>query len=103
MYKSMLLLCILLMTGFYAFATEAPTLGMGKILFESDKLGTKTRSCNSCHPQGKGLDMVGDFNDTELKDIIYTCLRDALGAETISTETQEMEALVSYVRKFEKP
>ena len=46
--------------------------------------------------------MVGDFNDVELKDIINACLRDALGAELISTQSQEMEALLSYVRVFQK-
>ncbi len=46
--------------------------------------------------------MVGDFNDTELKDIINACLRDALGAKTISVESQERNALVGYLRKFQK-
>ena len=46
--------------------------------------------------------MTGDFNDTELKDIINACLRDAIGAKMISTESQEMEALLGYVRSFQK-
>lgn len=102
MNKSIMLLCILLMMGMNAFAIEAPSLALGKTLFESVELGTKDRSCHSCHPNGKGLDMIGDFNDTELKDIINACLRDALGSEMISTESQEMNALVGYVRKFQK-
>ncbi len=93
---------ILLITTTPVCATEAPTMDLGKTLFESVELGTKGRSCASCHPQGKGLDMVGDFNDVELKDIINACLRDALGAELISTQSQEMEALLSYVRVFQK-
>ena len=102
MNKSIILLGILLITSVCAYATEAPTLELGKTLFESAELGTKARSCNSCHPRGKGLNMVGDFNDTELKDIINACMRDALGAEMITAESQEMEALVAYVRKFQK-
>ena len=43
-----------------------------------------------------------DFNDLELKDIINACLRDAVGAGMISTESQEMEALLAYVRMFQK-
>ena len=96
-------LSIMLLTGISAYATEAPTLDLGKTLFESSELGTTGRSCSSCHPDGKGLDMVGDFNDVELKDIINACFRDALKAEMISAESQEMDALVGYVRKFEKP
>lgn len=102
MNKSIVVFSMLLMTGLHAYAFEAPSLSLGKTLFESTELGTKGRSCTTCHPQGKGLDMVGDFNDTELKDIINACLRDALGAETISADAQEMNALVGYVRKFQK-
>ena len=102
MHKSIITLGILLMTGFSAYAIEAPSLSLGKTLFESEELGTKGRSCTTCHQNGKGLDMVGDFNDTELKDIINACLRDALGADTISLESQEMNALVGFVRMYQK-
>ena len=102
MIKSIIVVSILLMTGLHAHAIESPSLSLGKTLFESTELGTKGRSCSECHAQGKGLDMVGDFNDTELKDIINACLRDALGAKMISAESQEMNALVGYVRKFQK-
>ncbi len=101
MNKSIIVVGILLMTGLHAHAIESPSLALGKTLFESTLLGTKGRSCATCHTQGKGLDMVGDFNDTELKDIINACLRDALGAKTISVEAQEMNALVGYLRKFQ--
>lgn len=93
---------VTLLAAASAFATEAPTLSLGKTLFESTELGNKGRSCSTCHPNGKGLDMVGDFNDAELKDLINACLRDALGAEMISFESQEMEALLGYVREFQK-
>lgn len=102
MNKLILVIGILFMTGLHAHAIEAPSLSLGKTLFDSVEIGTKGRSCTTCHPHGKGLDMIGDFNDTELKDIINACLRDALGAEMISPESQEMNALVSYVRMFQK-
>ena len=102
MSKSILVIGMLFMTGFYAHAIETPSLSLGKALFDSAELGTKSRSCATCHPQGKGLDKVGDFNDAELKDIINACLRDAIGSQTISLESQEMNALVGYVRMFEK-
>ena len=102
MNKSIALLGMLLMTGSCVHATEAPTLQLGKTLFESTELGTKGKGCVTCHEQGKGLEKIGDFNDAELKDIINACLRDAIGAKLISTESQEMEALLVYVRRFEK-
>ncbi|MGK2906089.1 MAG: hypothetical protein ACSLFH_07065 [Desulfuromonadales bacterium] len=102
MNKSLLVIIMLCMTGFHAYATETPSLGLGKTLFDSAELGTRGLSCADCHPQGKGLDMVGDFSDTELKDIINACLRDAVGAKTISLDSQEMNALAGYVRMFQK-
>jgi cytochrome c peroxidase len=102
MKKPILLLVILLTIGFPAAAIETPSVGLGKTLFESAELGSKGKSCSACHPQGKGLDKVGDFNDSELKDIINACLRDALGAAMISTDSQEMDALLAYVRSFQK-
>ena len=102
MKKSIVAISLLLMTGISAQATEAPTLSLGKALFESTELGTKGRGCVTCHEQGKGLEMIGDFNDAELKDIINACLRDAMGGQLMSTESQELEALLGYVRGFQK-
>jgi cytochrome c peroxidase len=102
MKKPILLLGILLTIGFETAAIEAPSVDLGKTLFESAELGSRGNSCKTCHPQGKGLDKVGDFNDTELKDIINACLRDALGAAIISPDSQEMDALLAYVRSFQK-
>ena len=102
MKKSIVAISLLLMTGVCAYATESPTLDLGRTLFESTDLGTKGRGCVTCHAQGKGLEMIGDFNDMELKDIINACLRDAVGAKMISPEAQEMDALLSYVRGFQK-
>ena len=102
MNKSILFFSLSLLLAFQGYANESPSLSLGKTLFESTELGTKGKSCQTCHSQGKGLDMIGDFNDEELKDIINACLRDALGGKTISVESQEMVALHDYVRKFQK-
>ena len=102
MNKLIVALGMLLLIGFHAYANETPSVALGKTLFESVELGTKQQGCATCHPQGKGLDKIGDFNDTELKDIINACLRDAVGAEMISPDSQEMNALLAYVRMLQK-
>jgi len=102
MKKSLFLLGILFIAAFSVQAIEGPSLTLGKTLFESTELGTEGRSCATCHAQGKGLELVGDFTDMELKDIINACLRDAVRGEMISPESQEMEALLGYVRTFQK-
>jgi len=102
MNKSILFFSLFLLLGVQSHANESPTLSLGKTLFEATELGTNGKSCKTCHSKGKGLNMIGDFNDEELKDIINACLRDALGGKLISAESQEMVALHAYVRKFQK-
>ena len=104
MTKSLLILIVLALSlvAASALATEAPSLEHGKTLFESPELGAKQRSCASCHDQGKGLDKIGDFNDVELKDIINACIRDALSGNLLDVDSQEMNALLSYVRMYQK-
>lgn len=102
MNKSIFFFSLFFLLAVQGQANEAPSLSLGKTLFESTELGTKGKSCQTCHSQGKGLDMIGDFNDEELKDIINACLRDALGGKLISVESQEMVALHDYVRQFQK-
>ena len=83
-------------------AIEGPTLDLGKTLFEATSLGSSNRSCEACHPAGRGLDQVGDFSDSELKEIINACIRDALKGQLLAIESQEMDALLKYVRMFQK-
>ena len=83
-------------------AIEGPTLDLGKTLFEATTLGSGGRSCEACHPAGTGLDQVGDFSDNELKEIINACIRDALKGRMLAIESQEMDALLNYVRMFQK-
>jgi cytochrome c peroxidase len=102
MNKTIIFFSLFLLLGVQGQANEAPSLSLGKTLFESTQLGTRGKSCQTCHAKGKGLEMIGDFNDEELKDIINACLRDALGGQLISLESQEMLALHAYVRQFQK-
>ena len=104
MKKSLLMFiaCGLALCAGPTLATETPSTELGQALFESPELGTKQRSCNSCHAQGNGLDKIGDFNDEELKDIINACIRDAVGGELMDVDSQELNALLLYVRTFQK-
>lgn len=85
-----------------AMAVEIATPEMGRALFESTQLGKSGRSCAVCHPDGKGLDKVGDFSDAELKDIINACVRDALQGTLFPSDSQELSALLLHVRGFEQ-
>ena len=94
-------LALILASVLPAIAVEVATPEMGRALFESTQLGKSGRSCAVCHPDGKGLDKVGDFNDAELKDIINACVRDALQGTLFAGDSQELKALLLHVRSFQ--
>ena len=92
----------LILTGLQpSMAAEIRTSEIGRALFESTQLGKSGRSCTACHPEGKGLDKVGDFSDNELKDIINACVRDALQGTPFAGDSQELNALMLHVRRFQ--
>lgn len=74
----------------------------GRSLFESTQLGTSGQSCSTCHLSGKGLDKTGDFTDSELKDIINACIRDALKGSKFAEGAPELDALMHHVRTFQQ-
>lgn len=94
-------LAMILTSVLSAMAVEIATPEMGRALFESNQLGKSGRSCAACHPDGKGLEKVGDFTDAELKDIINACVRDALQGTLFSGDSQELNALLLHVRSFQ--
>ena len=96
----------------FSFAFAAGDITRGKALFNDPKLagGTAGKSCNSCHPDGKGLENAGmkkEFNlggkkQTGLKEAINTCIENALKGKALDKKSQEMKDLVAYIKSFEK-
>ena len=70
----------------------------GKQLFSDSKLGTNNKSCNTCHPDGKGLEKAG----ADLGSTIQACLQKVLGGKTLATDSQEIKDLVAYIRSLKK-
>jgi len=100
MHKGMFFLATFFAMGSWstAVAVEGPTLELGKTLFESTELGTAERSCSNCHPGGKGLEGIKPRDDATIKQTINRCIRNAQGGEVLDTGSQEMEALLNYIK-----
>ena len=90
-------LLLLGLLGTPAFATTK-----GEQLFNATTLGSNHKSCNSCHPQGKGLQQSGDYDSTMLREIINFCIRDALKGKMLPLDAAELQALERYVRSLHK-
>ncbi len=97
--RACLLFLAILCAGGIAFAAQGgATIEKGKKLFHDPSLGTTGKSCNSCHPEGKGLEKAGSRPD--LRDIINGCLTIPLKGKAIDPTSEEMESLVLYIKSL---
>ncbi len=72
----------------------------GKVLFNDPKFGGGTAgvSCNSCHPDGKGLEKGADKKD--LEKFVNGCIKNALKGKGIDTKSTEMVDMVPYIKSL---
>lgn len=73
------------------------SIEQGKMLFNDPTLGGSTNdsTCNSCHPEGKGLEKAGD-ND-KLASVINRCITGPLKGEKIDGRSVAMRSLKMYI------
>lgn len=99
--KTVALVVMLLLVGGLAFAAHhEPTLEKGKALFNDPQLGTNGKSCGSCHPDGKGLEMAGMKGD--LAQTVNKCISAALKGKPLDEKSIEMQSLLLYIKSLHK-
>jgi cytochrome c553 len=83
-----------------SFAFAAGDATKGKVLFNDTQLGggTAGMSCNSCHPDGKGLKKVADRKD--LSKVVNACIKNALKGKGIDPKSAEMADLIAYIKSL---
>ena len=81
-----------------SFTFAAGDVAKGKVLFNDTKLGggTAGKSCNSCHPDGKGLEKAADKKD--LEKTINLCVEQALKGEALDPKSADMADIVAYIK-----
>lgn len=82
----------------------------GKTLFNDPKLGNGTagKSCNTCHPDGKGLEGVGDKKEWKnpggtfksLEDVVNVCIEMALKGKALDVKSDQMKDMISYLKSL---
>lgn len=82
---------------FVVSAFAAGDAAKGKVLFNDPHFaqGTAGMSCNSCHPNGKGLESAADKKN--LPAIINNCIENALKGKAIDSHSAQMADLVAYI------
>lgn len=112
-----LLLMAVGLVFFLTFTAHSLTEGdveKGKALFNDVNFGSGTsgKSCNSCHLNGKGLEMSGEkkeFNimgkkQNSLEEAVNFCIKMALKGKAIDSESEDMLNIVAYIKSLkEKP
>jgi cytochrome c peroxidase len=82
-------------------AGETPSAGLGEKLFKDSTLGgsQNTKSCNTCHPDGKGLESAG--SNPDLAATINRCIAGPLKGKKIPEDSVEMKSLVLYIQSLQ--
>jgi cytochrome c len=84
----------------------------GKALFNDTKFAgaTSGKSCNSCHPAGKGLGKAGDkmtfkimgATQNSLAEAVNFCIVNAIKGKAIDEKSGQMKDVVAYIRSLKK-
>jgi len=84
----------------FTLAMAAGNVEKGKALFNDPKLGggTAGMSCNSCHPDGKGLEKAADLKGLEKH--INACIKGPLKGKEIDPKSSEMADIIAYVKSL---
>ncbi len=81
-----------------SFAAQEASVEKGRALFNDPKLGTTGKSCNTCHPIGKGLEKSGLRQD--LTDVVNGCITIPLKGKALNPDSVEMKSIVQYIKSL---
>ena len=91
-------------------AVVAGDVAKGKVLFNDAKFAgaTSGKSCNTCHPNGKGLEMAAgkkEFNimgkkQNSLEAAVNFCIENANKGKAIDTASNQMKDIVAYIKSL---
>jgi len=109
-FIKIVLLSLIALGLIFSYAFAAVDTAKGKALFNDVKFagGTAVKSCNSCHPEGKGLERAGDkkeFNlggkmQKSLEEAINMCIVMAIRGKAIDLKSDRMKDLVAYIKSL---
>ncbi|MBI4690435.1 MAG: hypothetical protein HY754_09250 [Nitrospirae bacterium] len=82
----------------------------GKKLFKDPKFGggTAGKSCNSCHPNGRGLEKSADKKEftlmgktvKTLEEVVNICIETPMKGKAIDVKSEQMKNIVAYIKSL---
>ncbi len=111
-FLKIVLLPMIIMGLIFSLASAAGDTKKGRAMFNDPKFAGGTKSCSSCHPNGKGLEKAGEMGRkewknpagtfTSLEDTINVCIILANKGKAIHPKSDEMKDLVTYIISLHK-
>ena len=95
-----LVMCVSIIWCSSVIGADAPSLEMGKLLFNNEKLGTSGKSCATCHMDVDKLKAAAAYDEDELVNLINTCITGPLKGITLDSRSAEMKSLVLYIKSL---
>jgi cytochrome c553 len=107
------LLSVIALGLVFSFAFAAGEMEKGKALFNDPKFadGTAGKACNSCHPDGKGLEKAAEkkeFNimgkkQMGLEEAVNFCIVNANKGKAVDPKSEQMMDIVAYIKSLKAP
>ncbi|HLE41866.1 MAG TPA: hypothetical protein VI956_10180 [Nitrospirota bacterium] len=106
--KIVLLVVLIVSLGSGIAMAAGSSVKKGKALFNDTKLGTAGNSCNTCHPDGKGLEGAGSKKEWKtpggahktLEEAVNTCIGMALKGKDLDVKSDKMKSMVMYIKSL---
>jgi cytochrome c len=88
------------------------SVSKGKVLFNNPALGSSTNanSCNTCHPEGRGLEKAGEKKEfhimgkkqESIEEAVNICIEMPLQGKALDPEGEDMANIVAYIKSLKK-
>jgi cytochrome c peroxidase len=93
-----IMIVVFLAAGIAAAAQQEASVDKGKALFNDPKLGTTGKSCNDCHPNGKGTEKA--IGKKDLESIVNACVTHSIKGKALDANSVEMQSLIQYINSL---
>jgi len=101
---------VFLILGLIGIAFAAGDLAKGRVLFNDPKAFGGVKSCNDCHPNGRGLEKAGTKKmfkimgktQKSLEEAVNFCIEIASKGKPIDVKSAEMADIVAYIKSLGK-
>jgi cytochrome c len=102
------LIMLMVVVGLASSFAFSQDVEKGKALFNNPSFAGGKNACNSCHPNGRGLERAGaktGFNVTgktqnSIEEAVNFCIVNASKGKAIPLDSQEMKDLVAYIKSL---